>query len=66
MTWFFGGLCLGLLLNRQSKKPLLRFPLACWFLGHEWSGEEGYDVCNYCRLLGDGAGGRFHNTFWTE
>lgn len=60
MIGFWIGLSIGLLLHRQSKKPLLRFPLQCWFLGHR---VDASDMCERCSLLG---GGRFDNTFWTN
>lgn len=64
MTAFAFGLALGLLLNRQSKKPLLRFPLRCWFLGHSPMDFGDYK-CPRCYLIRDEYSGRMESTFWT-
>lgn len=60
MTGFFIGLSIGLLINRYSKKPLLQWPLRCWFLGHVLDKDE---ICERCRLYDPG---RWGSTFWTS
>lgn len=66
MTFFLLGLSLGLLLNRQSKKPLLHFPLRCWFFGHGWQPEtRDWQSCARCHLWMDEPRNRFSETFWT-
>ena len=68
--WFFAGLSLGLLLHRQSQKPLLRFPLRCWFMGHVRGKEVKYSsamsdwMCSRCHYMC--FTNKLDNTFWTS
>jgi len=74
MMWFWAGLALGLLLHRQGNKPLLRFPLRCWFFGHVIEPEPAFE-CPRCHRYHGGYkakaladyywGARFESTFWT-
>ena len=64
MTTFFIGLSLGLLINRYSKKPLVQWPLGCWFLGHRLS-KDTYWVCQRCRFQYQDEWDRWTRTFWT-
>lgn len=74
MTWFWAGLALGLFVHRQGSKPLLRFPLRCWFLGHQIEPEPAYE-CPRCAYYHGGYKAdwlkehywstRLQNTFWT-
>lgn len=65
MTLFFVGLSLGLLINRQGKKPLLRFPLRCWFFGHSIDTVAAADHGDVCKRCQSYVYAREENTFWT-
>lgn len=62
MLGFFIGLSLGLLIHRQGHRPLLRFPLRCWFFGHTWGD---YDCIRCHHYDPDPHDSKFVNTFWT-
>ena len=69
---FVIGILVGLLLARMKGRPLLRFPLHCWFLGHRpqrnWATPDDYYQCRRCRLylgLAREPVNRWVQTFWT-
>ena len=64
MTGFFIGLSLGLLLHRKGHKPLLQFPIRCWFLGHRYDPQR--SMCKTCRGYMEDEDDKWNRTFWTE
>jgi hypothetical protein len=73
MSEFMTGLLMGAAIvlltraidSRQGARPILRYPLRCWFLGHSFA-PSNYHICSRCQTLGRVDVGRFYSTFWSE